>query len=327
MRTGCRSGSRRRRAGSRSRGRSSSATPRDALQPIEPLRVPSEQYEERPTRSRSRASTRSDGRSSRSRSVPVAIREPELGHDERGAERSDALTPRRPATSGTAARARRETAARAPSRAPRPRRVRSRSSGRAPPARPAAEPVQVRAASWSTVSRKAVTAVLVACRFWEPCPSASRRRARPGSERRGRAPSRGSRSGVAGRAGARCCPRRPPARLRGKGARRAPGRLRARRRPRAPRRPLATPDVGDGERDEHGRIELHRDRRAEQPKAEAVAVVHERGERAATSAAGQRSKRVRTTDPSSSGKAAVTASTATVRLRSRGGRGARPQSG
>ena len=40
------------------------------------------------------------------------------------------------------------------------------------------------------------------------------------------------------------------------------------------------PDVGRSERDEHGRVELHGDGRAEHAEAEPVALVDERGERA-----------------------------------------------
>ena len=44
--------------------------------------------------------------------------------------------------------------------------------------------------------------------------------------------------------------------------------------------PAATPDIGRRERDEHRRIELHGDRRAEHAEAEPVAAMDERGERA-----------------------------------------------
>ncbi len=44
--------------------------------------------------------------------------------------------------------------------------------------------------------------------------------------------------------------------------------------------PAAAPDVGDGERDEHRRIELHGDRRPEHAEAKPVAAVDERRERA-----------------------------------------------
>ena len=48
----------------------------------------------------------------------------------------------------------------------------------------------------------------------------------------------------------------------------------------ASRRPAPPPDVGRGHGNEHGRIELHRDRSAEHAEAETVAPVDEGGERA-----------------------------------------------
>ena len=86
MRTGCPSASRRPRAASGSRARSSSATPHGRATAIEPVRVPYalSNTTSSATSTRSRASTSSDGRSVElARQVPVAGREPELRDDER----------------------------------------------------------------------------------------------------------------------------------------------------------------------------------------------------------------------------------------------------
>ncbi len=244
------------------------------------------------------------------RELPVARREPELRQDERDREQPPTRGPRAcRRREGRAARARSGTAARAPSRARRTRPRRRRSSERSSSAVPGRRhQIQTSTASWTRLSRTAATAGPVPSRFCEPWLDRI---------------SMSSPVDLVGgqeEAGGEALDLQRPAELPADAVRDSVGRKgeerdeheeddgpRARRGTRAPRGGRRRRQTyGEGERSDHAGIELDRHRHARAVRSRAgPAPRRARPARRASSVAGQRSKRVRTTDPSRSGKTAI----------------------